>query len=912
VKRVLEFPIAHWRAVLATALVVTLMALLQLVDLKTGNLRIEIDPSVDRLLSQTDEQVRYHTRVSRLFGSDENFVIVIAADNLFSSDVIRQIDSVTVRLEALPHVWRVVSLSNAPLPEAGGDDISVASAVAVSAQEGEQGLAKIKNTLLTHPLYRGTLVSEDGGASAIVITLNEAVDLSARQELNAAIERVLDEEHPTFDAWITGLPRISVGLTELLLRDILHTSPLIVVVLIVVLAASFRNVYAVIIPLVSVAIPTLWTLALITLLGYSLNIVTVLVPPLLLVLGLSYSLHVVSEYQMLLVEKPAESNPVARALAQIALPTILAGLTTVVGFLSLMLSPLGAIREFGLFTVIGTILSSLSALIITPALLAAVGRKPVNVKQTAATREPLFDKAVSYVALFDYNARIPIFIGAAAIMAISIGGATQIQLGMDFIGNLPSDSETRIAADKAEELLGGTNTLYVVVEAGYKDAWRDPANLEQLKTIQQWLEQQPEVNSTRSIVDYISALSQVFRGETSENRQLPSSRDQISQMLFLCGADDTKQFIDPDFQLANIVVRLPILGSDVTLDLVARINQYLSTLPRSYQGTVTGYPVLVGAVLDKIIAGQVQSVLFALVLIYALLSTLFLSLRIGFIALIPNIIPVAAYFGGLGLFGIPLSPATSIVAPMVLGLAIDDTIHYFTRFNSEIKRTANQERATVAALRHVGRPVTFSTLGLCLGFLALTMAEVQMQVEVGIMASFALAVAWLADFILSPALCARTRFVTLWDALSLDLGNKPQDSMRLFKGLSTFQARIFARLASIIEVPAGTRIIHYGDSGAEMYAIIDGTVEASIAGGAGRVVLGTYVRGDLFGEAGLYFDRRTADVDVTEDARLLRVSRRSLERLRDRYPRISAKVMKNLNEVLAQRLASTTDKLGES
>jgi hypothetical protein len=345
------------------------------------------------------------------------------------------------------------------------------------------------------------------------------------------------------------------------------------------------------------------------------------------------------------------------------------------------------------------------------------------------------------------------------------------------------------------------------------------------------------------------------------------------------------------------------------LALIDRVKQKVATLPRQFQGRVTGYPVLVGTVLDNVITGQAESVLFALVLVYCILSALFLSLRIGFIALIPNVLPVIGYFGALGLFGITLSPATSVVAPMVLGIAIDDTIHYFMRFNRQVRDTADQAAATVEVLRHVGRPVTYTTMGLCLGFLALTAAEIKMQADVGIMACFALAFAWLADFILTPALCARTRFVTLGDILSQDLGSKPQESMRLFKGLSGLETRIFAQMACIRDIPAGQRLITCGETGQEMYAIISGRLSASIEGSGGKVELGSFGRGDLIGEAGLYYGRRTADVDVAEEARLVCVNQQALERMQRRYPRILAKVMRNLNEVLAQRLDKATTRL---
>ncbi len=225
------------------------------------------------------------------------------------------------------------------------------------------------------------------------------------------------------------------------------------------------------------------------------------------------------------------------------------------------------------------------------------------------------------------------------------------------------------------------------------------------------------------------------------------------------------------------------------------------------RATVTGNAVLINETLASIVVGQARSVGLALLIVYAILSTMFMSSRIGFIALIPNIIPVAVYFGSLGFFGISLNPSTSLIAPMVLGIAIDDTIHYFARFNREIKRFADDKKATVAALKAVGRPVTFTSIGLCLGFLVLTTSELSMQVQVGIMASYALAVAWLSDFVLTPALCSSVRITTLWDVLTLDLGENPQESIPLLKGLRKSQARIVAIMARVVAVPAGERII---------------------------------------------------------------------------------------------------------
>jgi CRP-like cAMP-binding protein len=158
---------------------------------------------------------------------------------------------------------------------------------------------------------------------------------------------------------------------------------------------------------------------------------------------------------------------------------------------------------------------------------------------------------------------------------------------------------------------------------------------------------------------------------------------------------------------------------------------------------------------------------------------------------------------------------------------------------------------------------------------------------------------------LSPALCSRVRLVTLWDLLRLDLGPEPHRSIPLFEGLQPRQARIFALMSRIVSSPAGTRLFAEGDRGDEMYVVVDGELTASTRRGDQRVEFSTMRRGDVVGEIAMFSNERTADVDVKQDARLLRFGEADLERLGRRYPRIAAKVYRNLNRILAGRVVTT-------
>jgi hypothetical protein len=343
--------------------------------------------------------------------------------------------------------------------------------------------------------------------------------------------------------------------------------------------------------------------------------------------------------------------------------------------------------------------------------------------------------------------------------------------------------------------------------------------------------------------------------------------------------------------------------------LADRVEAHLAELPARFEATVTGNSVLIARTIDEIAIGQALSLSTAFVIIYVILAILFTSLRVGFIALLPNALPVIVYFGTLGFTGVTLNVTTGLVACVVLGIAVDDTIHYLARFNALAKRSADEKRSVVEALVQVGKPVTYTTTALCLGLLVLTTSRLNNLVEFGALASFTLMVAWVIDVTVTPALAAKLNIVSLWDVLTLDMGEEPQKAIRLFEGLSKTQARIAALATSIRNFPEGHRVIVEGDEAREMFVVIDGTLEASAAGREGPVRLRKHERGDLIGEVGLFYGTRTANVDALTDVRLVRFTPDNLDRLRRRHPRIQAQILLNLNRILAERLASATRRI---
>jgi predicted RND superfamily exporter protein len=895
--------------ILFLTVILTAFAATRIVDPFSGEMRLEIDPSANRLLSEDNEARVFYDRVRRMFGSDETLVITLTSDNIFTADNFRRIERITRRIDELAPVHHVSSLANALDIRSIDDGLDIAPFIE-NVSDDPASINAIRQRMLDNPVYAGSLVSKAGDATALVVHFHDISDREyIRSGLHAEIQAILDEEKGDNTVWLSGAPHFKVAIINILIHDLIWTPPLITLILAIVLAVSFRTLLGVVVPLLTVGAGVIISLGLITSLGYSLSMISVLVPPLLMILGLSYTVHVVSEYHQ---KRHAADDRIVllrETLREVLLPVLLTGLTTVAGFIALMVNPITAVREFGILASIGVVIITLLSVTFTPALLKLLDSSKPHAGSASFSATRTFDRFVDRIALFDLNNRTRIFTLSGVLFAVALLGINNVRVSTDFMESFDAGSDVRQGFEIVNDKLGGANPLYIVVEGSRPSAFKEPENLRALRELQDWLEAKPEIGGTTSIADYLMLVNKAFNDNDPAFYSIPANRTLITQLLFLSANEELDRIVDSRYQTTNIIVRSRTINSDDMQELIAGINSRLAELPKDLKATVTGNPVLINETLSEIVVGQARSIGLALIIVYGILSLMFMSQRIGFIALIPNLLPVVVYFGSLGFFGISLNPSTSLIAPMVLGIAIDDTIHYFARFSREVRRYADDRKATIAALKAVGRPVTYTSAGLCLGFLVLTSSELSMQVQVGIMASYALAVAWLSDFMLTPALCASVRITTLWDVLTLDLGEDPQKSIPLLHGLRKSQARIVAIMSRVIEVPAGRRLISDGETGKEMYVVIDGRLQTTIAGEHGPVELATHSRGDVVGEAGLFFETRTANVDTVEDSRLLCITQENLDRLSRRYPYIATKVFRNLNKVLATRLFTTTHRL---
>lgn len=897
------------RVVIAVATLVSALAALTIVlNREDGGPLLRVDASFEALIPGESEEGRVMDRLEQFFGASEPLLAIVHAEPLFAAETLRAIADAHDQIAQLPGVANVTSLASAPnllFNEPDDPTLDVGSVTQQLARNPEQ-LARVRNSAARNPMLAGVLFNADTDTAAFVITPEEGAAEGGGTELDMValaqrISEILSDTEGLEQPAVTGNALISAATSDAVWTGLIRTLPVAVVLVVALLALSFRSTLVVVLGSMSIGVSLLVMWAVGAVADLSLNMVTAIAPPVVVAFGIMFSIHMVSEW---LRHSVGEDTRLARrAVGAVAVPLLLNGLTTSIGLAALGLSPLPAVREFALLTVTGVVSLTILSVSYLPALLLLMGS---HIGQQKLPGEGIAAKAARWLAAFDIRWRRHLVVLGAVVVVIGLIMAQRVEPGSAYVENFADNAPVRMDYNRINQQLGGAATISVFLETPLDHVLLDPGVATAVDDFVQWARSQPEIGAVASYVDHVKVLNAAMQPEVDGALVYPDSARLARQLVNFGGTDAVRGLIDPRQRHARLTIRITVDHSSRIRDLAKRMERQLNALPPALQASVTGTPVMAAYTVDRIVDRQWLSVGAALVAIFLVLLALFLSMRAALIAMLPNLLPVSVYFGLLGITGIGLNPATSLVACLVIGVAVDDTIHFLARFNAEARARGSEGAAVSHALRTILRPVTLTTAALCLSFGVFALSPLSSHTEFGLLAALALFVAWLTDIFITPALGSMVRIVTLWDLLRVDLGQSPQYTVPLLTGLSNRQARLFALTARYETVPAGTDIMREGEVSADICVVVDGQLEVWVTRNGQRKVLNCLFRGATLGEAGYFGQKRTATVTAKGETRILRFDANDLERLRRRHPRIAALVLRNLNRIQAERLAHAT------
>ena len=753
---VIRFP----RTVLLLLLAVSAAAAAALVRLDPAGLRLRIDPSTEPLLPAGDPTSASYAEATRHFGNDEIFVVAMQTDDVFTRENLETLRRVGERISRIEGVSGVQSLMDVYSFRYVPADAWVEVRPFIEEIPADpEALAALRRRALADPIYRRTLVSDDGSAAALNVAFRPMSDAEfIAADLDGSIAAILaDETAPGRRFHVAGRPHVKTRVFHLMLRDLGLLLPLALVAMAGAAALAFRSWRGVLLPLGTALLGTLWTFGAVAFLERPLNILTTLLGPTLVVMGCVYGVHVLARYEEDMARLRDPRAAAAASLEHLIGPVLVAGLTTVVGFGALLLTNVPAVFELGAFSVLGIASMTLIALAGLPAALALLP-PPRRLAPAALSWSDRMNAALdarltalARGATRHAGAVIAVFAGVGVLAASAI---PRIVVDTDYLSFFDADDPVRRDFEAVDRALAGAVPIYVPLTGAGPGAFRDPDLLGRVERLQARIDEIEGVSRTLSLLDTLRVLNRAIEADDPAQERIPESRAAVTELLFLVPKGELARFTNVDHSRANLVVRTGLVGSAAVRKLTADLEAAVAAagLPDTVHASVTGNTILLNRSADGIARGQPRTMAATALTIFVLVAWMLRSLRLGIVAMIPNLLPVLCFFGALGWGAAPLSLPTSLIGSVALGIAIDDTAHFLFRYRRERARAGGAAEAVHETGRRVGRPIAITSVMLCAGFGVIGLSGFATLREFGILSAGTMLWCVIADLLLLPAL----------------------------------------------------------------------------------------------------------------------------------------------------------------
>ena len=713
--------------------------------------RLSFKTTVYDLVIKDLPEAGQYQEFKAVFGSDEIISLVVKADDILETATFLKVTQLSEAAVRIIGVRRVLSL-----PE-----------IKKSVDIGNKWtMAQFAELLAPVALFERNLISKDHRTTIITLVLSDDAEKNLVIE---AVENLIVNAGPNLSLYQTGMPLVSQALSAYTQKDFFRLTPLTLLVIALVLVVLFRNFQCVLLPLGCVVLTIIWTFGLMAWMGISLSMLTIIVPVFLIAVGTAYCLHICTDYLMQIRSNSAGSTMVQATLHRVALPVTLAVVTTIIAISSLAVNRMTAIREFAFFTCFGMVGLLIIALTLIPAVLKLA---PISAEKTSYPRrfDQWIDRLLQRVVILNLRYQKAAFISFAAIAVICLSGIFLIQAETNPVSFFKRSTPVSRHFHDIYTDMSGSFPINVTVAASTDDYFEDPSHLNDIVRFQEFLDQLPGVDKTLSLIDYLKLVNYAINKYDPQFHTLPQDPFEMRMVLndfkMLLGTDLLQRFLSPDYRQLNFLMLTHIASSQSFLATREAVqHQAGDLLNDSLKVDVTGLGIVIAASSQLLTNGQIKSLGLSLVLIFVIMAVLFLSTKVGLIALVPNIFPILVSFGVMGLLKIPLSVVTSLIASIVIGLAVDDTIHYMVRYNAEFKKDLDKDRAMRDTVLYIGRPILYSSGTIGLGFAVLILSHFQPTAIFGFLMVVTMSAALLGDLVLLPMLMMHVELVTAWDLL---------------------------------------------------------------------------------------------------------------------------------------------------
>lgn len=626
-------------------------------------------------------------------------------------------------------------------------------------------LDSLQGIFLEMPFYSGLVHNPEKHSTLMAITFNkEQLDSKDRLEIVDDILELaagFEEKHDT-EVHYSGLPFIRSYNMTTISSELTKFLIFAMIILAIILYILFRNVMAVVFPLMVVIIGAIWSLGTISLFGFEITILTGLIPTLIVVIGIPNCVYMLNKYHAEYKKHGNKQKALMRMIAKIGHVTFFTNLTTAIGFGVFFFMDTAILSEFGLvafFNIVATFIISIIAIPIVFSFL-----PEPKLKHTVHLESRFFNFLLNQFEHWSKNFRVIIFSLAAVILGVAIFGMFQLKTSGFILDDVPQESKIYKDLQFFEQNFDGIMPFEIIIASNRAKGATELAFLQKISQAEDILGQYGEFAKPLSISNAFKFAHHAYHNYNPGFYRLPSSLELNNNPDLIAylnrtnldeGIGISNNFLADSQRTARISVQMADIGSDSMPKVMAELRpKFDSIFPApEYDVTFTGTSVVALEGFSFLIDGLVYSVILAFLLIALIMGYLFRSFRMLFLALIPNVFPLIVTAGIMGYFNIALKPSTVLIFSVAFGISVDYTIHFLAKYRQELLRHSwNISKTVVVSLRETGISMIYTSLILFFGFIVFTFSEFQGTVNLGRLASVTLVVAMLANLVILPAL----------------------------------------------------------------------------------------------------------------------------------------------------------------
>ena len=760
-----------------------IVAVLLLSTIVISNLpKITIDTSTEGFLHDNDPALVRYEAFKEQFGQDEKIMVVVQAKDVFNLEVLKKLQKLHTKLaDNIPHLNDITSLINARNTRGEGDSLIVED-LFENFPSNTQELNAIKKIALNNAMYKNLLYNEDLTMTTIILEPNAYESSANIDELGGFEEDTSDEKlkfltdpsksemvraankiaeefnSENFNVFIAGSLAVNDYNKQSVQKDMQKFVKLVLLMMMIFLFVVFRRISAVILPIFIVAISLLTTMGTMALVGTPITIPTQILPSFLLAVGIGAVVHLLAMFFRDLDKNGDKNKAISYSLGHSGLAIIMTSLTTAAGLLSFSTAAIAPIADLGIFAAIGVMIALVNTLVLLPAILAVSPIKPAKVSQEKKSQK--MDAFLDAIALFSFNHAKKIVTVSVIIAGVYIYFATSVAFKHDPLSWQPDDSPIKIATATVDHELRGSVTMEVIIDTKKENGLY---NSELLTKIDSLIQEAQDLKTDKhfigkgwSVGDVLKEIHRALH-KNQQNYYKITQNDALIPQEFLLfensGSDDLEDLVDSSFSKARLTFKLPWMEAGEYAEISDKLTVLLKTeLGNDVEITVTGMVPLFQRTLSAAMSSMAISYVVAFILIAIMMVILLGSVKIGLVSMIPNILPIIMTIGFMSMVNMPLDMFTMLVGAIVIGLSVDDTVHFFHNFAKYHHKGYSTKESVERTMIGTGRALVATSIVLSLGFFVYAFASLTNLINFGILAGGAIIIALFSNIILGPAL----------------------------------------------------------------------------------------------------------------------------------------------------------------